>query len=335
MKHIIRFNLIFLIFVMSFNSCQNAGRGLVTTVTGQSGEVLLLCSKSLYDGIVGDSIKAVFNDSQIGMPQNEPVMDLFQLNHESFSSMFKTHRSILEVKVSPSVQKTRLVVKNNMYVRTQAYMIIEATSNKEALRVIEENRVKILAYFLKSERDRKVEVISNASVQEIFDYLKENKQFMLSFPPGYKIAKTEPDFLWVRKETPQSSQGMFIYTYDYLSENAFDKNSILMKRNEMLKALVPGQNENSYMSTEVNNFPIYCNYYEFKGNYAVETRGLWKVIGDFMGGPFVNLSFLDAENNRVICMDAYVYHPNKNKRELLRELEAIMHTYKPISKEAE
>ena len=102
-----------------------------------------------------------------------------------------------------------------------------------------------------------------------------------------------------------------------------------MMRNAMLKDLVPGQSKGSYMVTEMN-FPISFKHFDFQKNYAVEMRGLWKVNGDFMGGPFVNISFLDSVNNRIICMDAYVYYPNHNKRELLRELEAIMYTYKPV-----
>ena len=333
MKSIIKLSVICLILITSISSCKKTTKGLMPTVTGQSGEVIVLSSKPLFDGIVGDSIKAIFNDIQVGMPQDETVMDLFHLNHEAFTSMFKTHRSILEVKVSPSVKKTRLVVKDNMYARTQAYMRIEAASNKEMLEVIEDNKTKILGYFLKGERTRKIGVISKAPVQEIFDYLKKNKKFTLAFPSGYEIGKIEPDFFWVKKETPQSSQGMFIYTYDYLSEEAFDKNSILMMRNAMLKDLVPAQNEGSYMTTEMN-FPIAFNHFDFQGNYAVEMRGLWKVNGDFMGGPFVNLSFLDSVNNRVICLDAYVYYPNNDKRELLRELEAVMHTYTPVKEVA-
>ncbi|MFT5749327.1 MAG: hypothetical protein ACI93S_000582 [Ancylomarina sp.] len=331
MRSILKLSVIILILITSISSCKKTTKGLMPTVTGQSGEVIVLTSKSLFDGIVGDSIKAIFNDIQFGMPQDEPVMDLYHLNYESFTSVFKTQRSILEIKVSPSVKKTRLIIKTNMYARTQAFMRIEAASKKEILEVIEKNRTQILAYFLKSERTRKVDVISKAPVQEIFDYLKKNKQFTLAFPSGYEIGKIEPDFFWVKKESPQSSQGMFIYTYDYLEEEAFDKNSILMIRNAMLKDLVPGQNKGSYMTTEMN-FPISFKHFDFKGNYAVEMRGLWKVNGDFMGGPFVSTTFLDSVNNRIICMDSYVYFPNHNKRELLRELEAVMHTFTPIKK---
>ena len=333
MKSIIKLSVICLILIASISSCKKTTKGLMPTVTGKSGEMVVLSSKSLWDGIVGDSIKAIFNDIQVGMPQDEAVMDVFHLNHEAFTSMFKTHRSILEIKVSSSVKETKLVVKDNMYARTQAYMRVEAANNQEMLKVLKENRTKILSYFLRSERNRKIGVMSKAPVQDIFDYLKKEKQFTLAFPSGYEIGKKEPDFFWVRKETPESSQGMFIYTYDYLSEEAFDKDAILLMRNAMLKDLVPGPSEGSYMVTE-HSFPIAFNHFEFQGNYAVEMRGLWKVQNDFMGGPFVNVSFLDSVNNRIICMDAYVYRPNKDKRELLRELEAVMYTYTPVDKVA-
>jgi len=333
MKFLLKLSLICLILVVSVSSCKKTTKGLMPTVTGQSGEIVVLSSKSLWDGVVGDSIKAIFNDIQIGMPQDEAVMDLFHLNHEAFTSMFKTHRSILEIKVSSSVKKNRLVVKDNMYARTQAYMRVEATTNKDLTDILKENRTKILAYFLRSERNRKIGVISKAPVQEIFDYLKKEKKFTLAFPSGYEVKKTEPDFYWVSKETPETSQGMFIYTYDYLSEDMFDKETVLLLRNAMLKELVPGPSSGSYMTSELN-FPISFSHFEFQGNYAVEMRGLWKVENDFMGGPFVNISFLDSVNNRVICMDAYVYRPNQDKRELLRELEAIMYSYTPVKEVA-
>ncbi len=329
MKSITKLSLICLILISSISSCKKTTQGLMPTVTGRSGEMLVLTSKALWDGHVGDSIKAIFNDTQVGMPQGETVMDLLHLNHDAFSSMFKTHRSILEIIVSPSVKETKFILRDNVLARTQAFMRIEAPSNKEMLKIITENRGKILSHFLRSERTRKMEIMSKAPVQEIFDYLKKKKQFTLAFPSGYEIGKADSDFLWVRKETPETSQGMFIYTYDYLSEEAFTKDAILLMRNTMLKDLVPGPSKGSYMATE-HGFPISFNHFEFQGNYAVEMRGLWKVKNDFMGGPFVNISFLDAENNRIICMDSYVYRPNKDKRELLRELVAVMHTYTPI-----
>ncbi|PKQ62728.1 hypothetical protein BZG02_10980 [Labilibaculum filiforme] len=331
MKRIIQTVLFSLLVVVSISSCKKTTQGLRPTVTGASGEVVVLINDALYEGSVGDTLKSVLNDTQIGLPQDESLFNILQLTHNEFSSMFKTHRSILDLRVSSKVTENKISVKNELYAKTQSFMKIEAKSNKEMIQLLSENKNKIIAYFHVGERDRILKVFKKSAVQEIFEKLKEKNGFTLSFPPGYTINKEEADFIWVSKETPSTSQGMFIYTYDYLSEDAFLKEAVVKKRNFLLEKYVPGPKEGSYMCTEMG-FPISNRQFEFFDNYASETRGLWKVNGDFMGGPFVNITFLDQKNNRVVCLDSYVYYPNHDKRELLRELEAIMYSYTSIEK---
>ena len=62
------------------------------------------------------------------------------------------------------------------------------------------------------------------------------------------------------------------------------------------------------------------------GVYLNELRGLWQMKGDFMGGAFVNYSMVDEKRNRVISLDGYVYCPKFDKREYLREQEALIKT---------
>ncbi len=63
--------------------------------------------------------------------------------------------------------------------------------------------------------------------------------------------------------------------------------------------------------------PIYpiSKAIDFMGMYTVETRGLWQVEGDFMGGSFLQYSFVDEPTGRMINYSAYVYAPNKEKRD--------------------
>ncbi|MDE6307945.1 MAG: DUF4837 family protein, partial [Bacteroidales bacterium] len=99
---------------------------------------------------------------------------------------------------------------------------------------------------------------------------------------------------------------------------------ILKKRNEMV-ANIPGPLDGSYMTTETGYPDVYpeSRPIQIDGRYAVETRGLWKLKGDFMGGPFVNYVLVDTAQNRVLMMDAYLYSPRKPKRDLLIQMEAI------------
>ena len=64
------------------------------------------------------------------------------------------------------------------------------------------------------------------------------------------------------------------------------------------------------------------------GKYSVEIRGLWRIEGDIMGGPFVSRSYLDPENKNIITVEAFVYRPNKSKRSAYRQLEAMISSVK-------
>jgi hypothetical protein len=331
MKRIIQIVVLCLFVVVSISSCKKTTKGLRPAVTGKSGEVVVIINDALYEGSVGDTLKSVLKDTQIGLPQDESLFDILQITHNEFSSMFKTHRSILDLRVSSKVTENKISVKDEVYAKTQSFMKIEAKNNQEMIKLLRENKNKIITYFHIGERERKIKVFKKNVVQEIFEKLKKKNNFTLAFPSGYTINKEEDNFLWVSKETPTTSQGMFIYSYDYLSEDSFTKDRVVGKRNLLLRKFVPGPKEGSYMATEMN-FPISNRQFEFHNNYATETRGLWKVEGDFMGGPFINITFLDQKNNKVICMDSYVYNPNHDKRELLRELEAVMYSYTNIKK---
>ena len=48
--------------------------------------------------------------------------------------------------------------------------------------------------------------------------------------------------------------------------------------------------------------------------------------GDMMGGPFVSHSRVDQENGRVIVVEAFIFSPDKLKRNLMRMMEASLYT---------
>ena len=60
----------------------------------------------------------------------------------------------------------------------------------------------------------------------------------------------------------------------------------------------------------------------------MEARGLWRMKGDFMGGPYVSHTRLDENNQRIITAEIFVYSPDKMKRNLVRQMEASLYTLK-------
>jgi PAS domain S-box-containing protein len=53
-----------------------------------------------------------------------------------------------------------------------------------------------------------------------------------------------------------------------------------------------------------------------------------KMEGDFMGGPFVSYTFLDPKYKRIVTIDGYVYFPGQDKKNLLRQVEAIIYSFR-------
>ncbi len=81
------------------------------------------------------------------------------------------------------------------------------------------------------------------------------------------------------------------------------------------------------MRTEPQFTPIYKEV-EFNNVKALESRGLWFVEGDFMGGPFISYTIEDKENERLIVVEGFSYSPSSKKRDVVFELEAILKTIK-------
>jgi hypothetical protein len=143
--------------------------------------------------------------------------------------------------------------------------------------------------------------------------------------PGFNVTTQGKDFSWVRYETPEISQGILIYTFPYTSDSAFTLNYLLNKRDSFLRVNVPGPTKGSYMITE-RRVPVVFQVTRHNGNYAADLRGLWTVENDFMGGPFIMLAELDVSQQRVVVADGYVYAPSKNKRNLTRQVEAMVYS---------
>ena len=93
-----------------------------------------------------------------------------------------------------------------------------------------------------------------------------------------------------------------------------------------MKANIPGAREGMYMATD--SLMTDVRPLNVQGEYALEARGLWRMKGDFMGGPYVSHTRLDEKNQRIITAEIFVYSPDKMKRNLVRQMEASLYTLK-------
>ena len=76
-------------------------------------------------------------------------------------------------------------------------------------------------------------------------------------------------------------------------------------------------------ATGDQNFVIYSFPYRDKNTF---TKEYFVQMRDFMGGPFVSHMRLDPVNQRIIVVEAFIYSPDKLKRNLMRQMEASLYT---------
>ncbi|MGB0463144.1 MAG: DUF4837 family protein, partial [Flavobacteriales bacterium] len=189
----------------------------------------------------------------------------------------------------------------------------------------------LLSAFHRIEVDRYVGLIGLSENEVIRDELGQRAGLQLTVPRDARWAKKSDDFLWIDRQLTRMKggdnhdvqQGFFVYREPYTSDEQFSMQARLSKRNEVLKDHVPGPTPRSFMTTEMRYTPSYEEVV-FNGGFASELRGLWRIEGDYMGGPFYSLTAYDERSGELVTVEGYAYAPFFDKREYMREVEAIV-----------
>jgi hypothetical protein len=317
--------LIYFILIVFFTSCIDSKRtSYQLSSSGDLGDVLVVMNIKLWEGSSGEVIRNTLASFYEGLPQEEPMYDLMQINPAGFVKAYKTQRNILVVKIGVDQPESKILVHKNLWARPQIIITIVAPSESDFKELFNSNSDKILALLTDMGRQSLIKTYKSIRDENIVNKLVEKYSVSLYVPKGYKMDVEEKDFVWLSHEYRDIIQGIFIYFYDYTDAETFTRDYLVERRNKFLKKYVPGEIEGSYMSTEALYPPIFREYKLNDNTYTAEIRGLWRMEnGLAMGGPFISISQLDEARNRVITVEGFVFAPAHKKRDLLRQVEAI------------
>ena len=319
-----------LLTVLLLTSCLHKERkGIKPMVSGKPGEVLLVIDPYLWESSLGEFFTKLFSTPFEGLPADEPIYDLIHIPTSGFNKIFKGHRNIFLVKIAGEYREPKIIIQRDIWAYPQLVVNLVAPSDTSMVRYLRQNQDKLLALLKEDERNRIIMNYSKNLARGIDAKLRDEHGLSISVPAGYEMDVDSSDFIWLAHETPEISQGVLIYYYPYTDPNTFTKEYLIKKRDEFTKKYVPGPRKGSYMITEAD-YPVIFRELEENNRYIAELKGLWKLQNGFMGGPFVSHTMLDEKNNRVVTADGFVYAPGQNKRNYVRELEAILQTFKVV-----
>ena len=319
-----KYTLLFLVSLV-FWACSNDNSGMHKNVTGKAGDLVVVASETTWNGKPGELIRKTLAQEHVALPQDEPIFDLIKVPREGFKNIFKSTRNILQVSVSSNIDKAGIEFRDDVWAYPQATVTITAQNEEQFAEIFNENKNKIISYYLSAEQERLKMGYNKFYEKGIYNVLREDFNLTMKVPPGFVVADQKDDFIWLKYETPEISQGVILYSFPYVSDSAFTENYLLRVRDSILKTNVPGPSEGSYMTTE-RRIEQVQNITQFNGHYASEMRGLWRVKNDFMGGPYISLAVLDEDRQRVVVAYGYVYAPSKDKRNLLRQVQAMIYS---------
>ena len=293
---------------------------------GSPYEIIVVASNDNWDSALGDTIKAVMQENIPVFNAAEPHYTLLRILPNNFNGIAAAHRNIITVNVGDQYETPKMLAQYDVKSSPQLIVSLVGPDRESLTQYISDHRKDLVQVFEIAERDRDLALNKKAEDKTLSQKIENKFGFKMTLAKGYMLRSEKPDFMWLSREYPLSSQGVVIYSYPYTDLNNFSVDSLLNRRNQFVK-LIPGPSDGSYMITA----PVFVpqlTHLRIHGRYWAEMKGFWDVENDFMGGPFVSYSTLDTENNRVVTIDCYVYSPDPTqmRRNLYRQLEHLIYS---------
>ncbi len=330
-KRIHRYFRLFLTVVIlaAVTSCATSERPPKPTASGRAGELLVIMDPYLWDGRVGNTFKEVFRAPVPMLPQAEPMFNVIYVPTREFSRVFETHRHIFFIELDESLSSPSIEFSRDAWARPQLVVRVKAPSQESVIRILNNNAQTFYDRYLAVEYIRLENAYRRMIKHDSHQRVKEMFGIDMAIPEGYFVAVEGEDFIWLRKTATREEfdQSVMIWTLDYTDpETDFDIDVIWARRDSITQRYVPGQFPGTYMTTYRGDQELRPDFREvsFNDMYAIEARSLWRVEGDFMGGPFVTYTFVDEDTNRLFMIDGWVFAPKYDKRDYMRQVEAII-----------
>jgi len=288
--------------------------------SGKLNNITIVAEIDLWEGESGAIVRNTLGETLYGLPQDEPMFDLYYMPVDVFSGFARKNRTVLQLKRS---ENSEVNILTNIFAQPQTLIEVKGPDDEAIARQLSLNSAAIMTALQDTEVAEKQRRIGKSlnkdkSINKLFG-------LTLNFPSAYRMAKAEEGFLWARRDIESGSVNFMIYE---LNENQLDTETSLLEqilsvRDSVGERHIPGPVEGSFMITEKSYQPRMTRT-EIKGLQTYETRSTWELANAFMAGPFVNYTIHDPENSRWIIAEGFVLAPSKDKRDYMLELEAIL-----------
>lgn len=283
-----------------------------------------------------DNIKAIFGRPMPILPQVEPMVSVMTTTERNFTQMFKAMRNVLYVSIDPEMYTRPSVgLARDQYANGQLIIHAKAESVESFYKLLNQ-RGEYLTDLIHQEEMKRLSAGFENTYSSAFAKLVEETigGWTIHASNLMKFTNTADNFAWASDQGQKGRTDMMIYSYPLETVGSLEPEHIIAMRDSVLKENVKGQYDGSHMTTEKRISPK-VRKFEYNGMQRVELRGLWSMVGDMMGGPYVLHAVPDPESGRVIVAEVSVFNPGGKKKNLLVYAESQLYTLRPKGQEVE
>ncbi len=283
---------------------------------GRLSELVVVADSTVWNGPAGTGIRQALQAPFPGLPQEESRFHLSVFSQADFDGIVPLHRNILKISRSQD-GKARIASQRDVWSAPQLVLEVSIPTAAEgqaagqrALRLLEAE-----------ERARLILGNRLTGNKKLYQAVSGRFGFGLHLPDDYFLATDTTGFIWMRRETENTSTGILVYATPPYTMTG---NGVLHVRDSVCRIHIPGPAPGSYMATD-SAFATITYQDSIAGLDVLLIRGLWRTEGDFMGGPFLSATFSDRPD-RMITIEGFVYAPRFEKRDYMKRVEAIIYS---------
>lgn len=326
----------------------------VPTAFGQLNEIVVVMDNELWESPVGDTLRYYYSSAYPLLPQPEPIFDLRhftpeQLAQDPLRKELRTYMIVGNLGDENSAAgnmirkdvgeekayeaRTDKAVNNaagrDKWAKGQLLIYQFAYSRDELIEVIKSNFPAVKKK-VKSFDKKKLEayVYLNGINNPLINEVKDAMGVTLRLPTDYFMAIEDGEVAWIRSETDKISSNLLLKKIKYEDQAQLSKEYLLAVRDSIGRKYISTTIEDTYMRVNDVDLPVIYNTTKVNGYYAVEARGVWEIVNDFMGGAFISYLILNPNTNELLFIDGFLHAPGQDKRDFMEYLDHIIHTVK-------
>jgi len=299
---------------------------------GGTAEILFVTqNEEQWNGSMGEAVRTFFEEEQYGLPQPEKTYKVANINMVAMNDMFKKHRNLIIAEINPELPNPIIESENDWMAAPQYATRIKAKDAETWIKVFDSQKDKLKQIFDENERERFLNFFRPNANTDVMNKVRNKFGITMTIPKDFCISVDRDNYMSITKdvETKELVMNLIIYELPYKNQSDLGETSLIKVRDSIVKKYIAGPADGSYMITDLDFVPpVFTTLPDFPAGYAVEMRGMWNMHNEFMAGPFVSYTIVNPTNSKLITVEGFVYYPNKEKRDFLKQLESIIYSIK-------